>query len=55
MDEEGDKWDRISKIYQDKFDKSFSNMKLDYDEDESGAIGDEETQKGLGEIRIGRA
>lgn len=55
MDEEGDKWDRIAKIYQDKFDKAFNNMKLEYDEDESGFIDDSEEQQGTGEIRIGRA
>ena len=55
MDEEGDKWDRLAKIYYEKFDKSFNNMKLDYDEDESGSIDDSETQKSQTELRIGRA
>jgi len=55
MDEEGDKWDRLSKLYQEKFDKFFNNMKLEYDEDESGNISEDEQQKSTGEIRIGRA
>ncbi len=55
MDEEGDKWDRLSKIYAEKFDKSFNNMKLDYDEDDSGAIDETESQRSQTEIRIGRA
>ncbi len=55
MDEEGDKWDRIAKIYQEKFDKSFNNMKLDYDEDESGTIDEAEKQQSQTSLRIGRA
>jgi len=55
MDEERDKWDRIATIYGEKFEKAFNTMKLDYDEDESGAIDESETQKGAAEIRIGRA
>lgn len=55
MDEEGDKWDRLSKTYMDKFDKAFNNMKLEYDEDESGNIDDSEEQQGTASIRIGRA
>lgn len=55
MDELDDKWDRISKTYQDKFDKAFSNMKLDYDEDESGAIDESEKQQSQTSLRIGRA
>ena len=55
MDEEGDKWDRIVKIYAEKFDKAFNNMHLDYDEDESGTIDEGEKQKSQTEIRIGRA
>lgn len=55
MDEEGDKWDRLSKTYQEKFDKAFNNMKLEYDEDESGAIDESEKNLGTAELRIGRA
>lgn len=55
MDELDDKWDRLSKTYQEKFDKAFSNMKLDYDEDESGAIDESERQQSQTSLRIGRA
>jgi len=55
MDEEGDKWSRIATIYQEKFDKSFNNMKLDYDEDESGTIDDSEAQQSQTSLRVGRA
>lgn len=55
MDEERGKWDRIVTIYQEKFDKAFNNMKLDYDEDESGFIDDAEKQRSQTELRIGRA
>lgn len=54
MDEDGDKWSRLATIYQEKFDKSFNNMKLDYDEDESGTVDESETQKSAAEIRVGR-
>lgn len=55
MDEADDKWARLAVIYQDKFDKAFNNMKLEYDEDENGTISDGENQIGSAEIRIGRA
>ena len=55
MDDERDKWDRISTIYQEKFDKAFNTMHLDYDEDESGAIDATERQRSQTELRIGRA
>lgn len=55
MDEEGDKWDRLTTIFKDKFDNSFNTMKLEYDTDESGAIDESEEQQGPAEIRIGRA
>ena len=55
MDEIDDKWDRIAKLYQEKFDKAFNNMKLDYDEDESGAIDESEKQQSQTSLRIGRA
>ncbi len=54
MDEADDKWARLATIYQEKFDKAFNNMKLEYDEDESGTIDDAEKQ-GTSELRIGRA
>lgn len=55
MDEEGDKWDRIVKIYQEKFEKAFNNMKLDYDEDESGTVDETEKQRSQTSLKIGRA
>lgn len=55
MDEVDDKWDRIAKMYQEKFDKAFNNMKLEYDVDESGAIDESEEQQSSTELRIGRA
>jgi len=55
MDEESDKWDRLATIYGKKFDDAFNNMKLEYDEDESGQIDESETQKSQTELRIGRA
>lgn len=54
-DETDDKWDRLSKLYYDKFDKAFNNMKLDYDEDESGSIDEQEKQQSQTSFRIGRA
>jgi len=54
-DEQGDKWDRLSATYYDKFEKAFNNMKLDYDEDESGTVDEEEQQQSPAELRIGRA
>lgn len=55
MDEADDKWARLATIYQEKFDKSFNSMHLDYDEDESGTIDEAEKQRSQTEIRIGRA
>jgi len=56
MDEEGDKWDRLAKLYYEKFEKSFNTMKLEYDEDESGTImGEDEEQTSPASLRIGRA
>lgn len=54
MDEADDKWARLATIYQEKFDKAFNNMKLEYDEDESGTI-DEAEKQGTSELKIGRA
>jgi hypothetical protein len=55
MDEAEDKWSRLASLYWDKFDKAFNNMKLDYDEDESGAIDAAEAQQSQTSLRIGRA
>lgn len=54
-DEVDDKWDRIAKIYGDKFKDAFSSLTLEYDEDESGFIdGDDEESQGVNDLRIGR-
>lgn len=55
MDEENDKWNLLAKTFSDKFEKAFNNMKLDYDEDESGTIVGEEAQNNPVSLRIGRA
>lgn len=55
MDEERDKWDRIAQLYSEKFEKAFANMKLDYDEDESGAIAGDEIQASPASFTIGRS
>lgn len=54
MDNADDYWTRIADIYWKKFENEFSSMHLEYDEDESGAIDDEEKQASINEIRIGR-
>lgn len=54
-DEADDKWDRLATVYKEEFEKAFNNMKLDYDEDDSGAIAGEEEQTSVSSIRIGRA
>lgn len=55
MDEENDKWDILAKSYWDKFNNHFTTMKLDYDEDESGAVsGQDEEGQSVSEIRLFR-
>ena len=54
MSELNDKWDRLATEYWKKFDLAFNNMTLEYDEDESGAIDDEESGHKPNELRIGR-
>lgn len=53
-DEENDKWDLLQKDYIAKFEKSFSTMTLDYDEDESGGVQGQEVQMNVSALRIGR-
>lgn len=55
MDEPDDKWSKHAETYWNKFEKAFGNMKLDYDEDESGAIDESEKQQSQTSLRIGRA
>ncbi len=49
-----DKWDMLVNNYWDKFKDAWSNLKLSYDEDESGTIDDEESQFDINQVRIFR-
>lgn len=53
-DQLDDKWDRLATVYMEKFDKSFNNLKLDYDTDESGFIDDQESASSINSLRIFR-
>lgn len=53
-DQLDDKWDRLATVYMEKFDKSFNNLKLDYDTDESGFIDDQESASSINSLRIYR-
>lgn len=55
ISDEGDKWSLLADKYTDMYEKSFTNMRLDYDLDESGAIEGVEEQYNTGEIRILRS
>lgn len=55
MDEQNDKWDRLQVTYKDKFNDAFNNLKLEYDEDESGNVDEAETQQNPNEITVNRA
>lgn len=50
-----DQWDLLAKDYQDKFDKSYNGMKVDYDADESLTIDDEEAQRSVNGFTYHRA
>lgn len=52
--DEGDKWDRISIKYEDKFNTIFNGLKLNYDTDESGSINSEEEGEGVSTFDIQR-
>jgi hypothetical protein len=55
MDESDDKWDRLSKVYWDKFKEAFTGMRLEYDSSETGFIeGGEEEQQSPTEVRLFR-
>ena len=54
-DEVDDKWDMLAKDYEKKFEKEFSTLRLDYDEDESGGVQGEEEQKNVNGLRIQRS
>ncbi len=53
-DEVEDKWDRLSVTYKEMFDNAFTNMKLEYDEDESGSITGDEEGRNMNVIRTFR-
>lgn len=54
-DEVDDKWDLLAKDYEKKFNEAYNNMKLEYDEDDSGTIqGDEEEQANISSLRLFR-
>lgn len=54
-DEVDDKWDMTQKSYDEMFKQAWSNLTLDYDEDESGGIQGDEVQQGINVIRIYRS
>ncbi len=54
-DNENDKWDLLAKDYINKFEKAFTSMALDYDEDESGTIDGQEEQQSITTLRISRS
>ena len=54
-DEVDDKWDMTQKSYYEMFKQAWSNLTLDYDEDESGGIQGDEAQQGINVIRIHRS
>ena len=53
--QENDKWDLIQKDYYNKFEKSFTTMTLDYDEDDSGGVQGQEVQQTVSSLRIFRS
>lgn len=55
MKEEGDKWDRLATRYWTLFENEFSQMKLDYDIDESGSISGDEEQRDVTSLRFSRS
>ena len=55
MKEEGDKWSMLAGKYWELFTTEFGQMKLDYDEDESGTITGDEEQQGATSLRFYRS
>ena len=54
--DEGDKWDRLSIIYDKRFSDAFGGMKVEYDLDESGSIvGQDEEGRNLNTFTLERA
>lgn len=54
-DEQGDKWDLIYQDYSKMFETSFTTLKLDYDEDQSGGVQGQEVQTNINELRVYRS
>lgn len=54
-DEVDDKWDRLATTYYERYLNKFSNMKLEYDEDETGFIEGEEEGRKPNTLRLFRA
>jgi len=54
INEPDDKWNLLSDKYEEKFKLAFSNLKLEYDADESGTIVGEEEGSNPTQINIGR-
>ena len=50
-----DKWDRLATEFGTKYNDKFKNMKVEYDEDESGSIIGTEEQRKINEVRLYRA
>ncbi len=53
--EQNDRWDLLQANYNDKFEKAFNSLTLDYDTDESGGVQGEEAQQNLTGITIHRS
>lgn len=50
-----DRWSLLATKYWELFNNEFNNMRLEYDEDESGFIDEQERMKNLTEIRVDRS
>lgn len=55
FEEQNDRWDLIRTEYADKFEKAFTTLALDYDEDESGGVQGDEAQQFTSSIDINRS
>lgn len=55
MKQDGDKWSMLANRYWELFTSEFGQMKLDYDEDESGTITGDEEQRDVTSLRLYRA
>lgn len=55
ISDDGDKWSILADKYMEKYEKAFTNMRVDYDLDESGTIDGVEEMYNTGEIRVLRS